>query len=78
MLKIIKRLCLDCVLITGENKKCYNCGKKAATIKLQRDHKFILNFDGKDVHYTPATIKELFSRIDFAELKQLGLNTYPE
>jgi hypothetical protein len=57
------------VTITGENKKCHICGKKAATIKLQRDHKFILTFDGKDFNHTPASLKELFSRIDFAELK---------
>lgn len=69
VLKIIKRLCLECVVITGDNKKCYNCGKKAATIKLQKDHKFILNFDGKDHEHNPASLKELFSRIDFAELK---------
>lgn len=78
VLKIIKRLCLQCVSITGENKKCQHCGKKAATIKLQKDHKFIVNFDGKDFEHNPASLKELFSRIDFNELKQLGLNIYPE
>ena len=78
VLKIIKRLCLACVLITGENKKCMKCGKKAGVIKLQKDHKFLITFDGKDFEHTPASLKELFSRIDFNELKQLGVNIYPE
>lgn len=35
-------------------------------MKYQKDYKFILNFEGKDLEYTPATLKELFSRIEFA------------
>jgi hypothetical protein len=69
---------LQCVLITGENKKCVKCSKKASVIKMHKDHKFLITFDGKDYEHTPASLKELFSRIDFNELKQLGLNIYPE
>jgi hypothetical protein len=29
----------------------------------------VLTFDGSDVEYTPAMIKELFSRIDLNEVK---------
>jgi len=53
VLKIIKRLCLDCIIVTGDNKKCHKCGKKAATIKLHKEHKFIIHFDGKDYEHSP-------------------------
>ncbi len=69
VLKVLKRVCLNCCSITGENKKCGKCGKKAVVIKLQKGYKFILTFDNSDIEYTPAMIKELFSRLDLNEVK---------
>ena len=78
VLKILKRLCLNCYLVTGDNKKCMKCGKKALTIKMENGWKFVLNFDGSDYEYTPAGIKEIFSRIDLNDVKKLGVFFHPE
>ncbi len=78
VLKLLKRLCLNCSIVTGENKKCSKCGKKAAIIKAQKGYKFIINFDGNDYEHTPATIKEIFSKLDLNDVKQLDIHTHPE
>lgn len=59
--KVIKQICLECVVVVKDNKKCPKCDKKAIVVKGTRGYKYVLGFENKEYLYSPRMLKNLFS-----------------
>lgn len=77
MFACLKRMCLNCHVVTGENRKCPKCKEMGPTIKNNKGYFTELQFAGRTLFMSPQQIRQELSMLSLSDARQLGLGVLP-